>query len=266
MPTRCATCCRNTRPTRRGKIRLEEIDPEPFTPEEDEAEALGLAGVHRRRKATSSISACRSPTRWTAARPFPFFTQDREQYLEYDITSAIYRLANPDRPRLGMLSTIPLEAGPGGIDGGVAGPIAAVRRSIEQLAQTFDLKTIDSAADRIPPEVKTLLVVHPAGLSAAHQYAIDQFVMRGGKAIILVDPLSEIMGAQQGAGGAGEGPVSSDLARAVQGVGRRLRFEQGGGRRQPGPARARGRSAQSRRRIHRLAAAAPATISTPAIR
>jgi ABC-type uncharacterized transport system involved in gliding motility auxiliary subunit len=142
----------------------------------------------------------------------PFFAQDREQYLEYDITSAIYRLANPTRPRLGVISTIPLEAGPGGIMAALQGQSAPFVL-YEQLAQNFDLKPIDPGADRIPPEVKTLLVIHPAGLAPRVLYAIDQFVMRGGKAIVVVDPLSEIMGAQQQAGmGGPQAPVSSDMA------------------------------------------------------
>lgn len=191
------------------KIRLEEIDPEPFTPEEDQADAMGLTGAPTQEGDVVYFGLAGTNT-VDGREVIPFFAQDREEYLEYDITSAIHRLANPNRPRLGILSTIPLEAGPGGIMAALQGQ-AQPFVVYDQLAQTFDIKTIDSAADRIPTEVTTLLVVHPAGLSPRTQYAIDQFVMRGGKAIVIVDPLSEIMGSQQQMGGGGEANVTSDL-------------------------------------------------------
>lgn len=192
-----------------GKIRLEEIDPAPYTPEEDQAEAMGLVGAPTQEGDRVFFGLAGTNT-VNGRETIPFFSQDREEYLEYDISSAIYRLANPERPRLGVLSTIPLEAGPGGLMAALQGqsqPFVIY----SQLAEAFDLKTVDPNADRIPPEVKTLLVVHPTGLQPRTQYAIDQFVLRGGKAIVIVDPLSEIMGAQQeGMGGGGEA-VSSDL-------------------------------------------------------
>jgi ABC-type uncharacterized transport system involved in gliding motility auxiliary subunit len=193
-----------------GKIRVEEINPEPYTPEEDAAGAAGLTGAPTQEGDVVFFGLTGTNT-INGRETIPFFAQDREQYLEYDITSAIHRLGNPTRPRLGILSTIPLEAGPGGIMAAIQGQSAPFIL-YEQLAQSFDLKPVDPNSDRIPPEVKTLLIIHPAGLPPRVLYAVDQFVMRGGKAIVIVDPLSELMGAQQQQGMPAQAPVSSDLA------------------------------------------------------
>ena len=55
----------------------------------------------------------------------PFFSQDREPYLEYDITSLIYRLSTPKKPVLGIITSLPLDTGAGRHDGGDAGSVAA---------------------------------------------------------------------------------------------------------------------------------------------
>lgn len=193
-----------------GKIHIEEINPEPYSGQEDAADAAGLIGAPTQEGDVVYFGLSGSNT-VNGRETIPFFAQDREQYLEYDLTSVVYRLGNPTRPRLGVLSTIPLEAGPGGIMAALQGqsqPFVIY----EQLSQTFDLKPIAPNADRIPAEVTTLLIIHPSGLAPAALYAIDQFVMRGGKVIVLVDPTSEIMGAQQQAMGGQGPPLNSDLA------------------------------------------------------
>ncbi len=103
-----------------GKIVLQEIDPEPFTPEEDEATALGLSGaptdtgdvVYFGLVGTNTIDG---------KETIPFFSEDREAYLEYDITSLVYRLATPKKPLVGIISTLPLDTGAGGMQAALQG-------------------------------------------------------------------------------------------------------------------------------------------------
>ena len=100
--------------------------PSPSPPAEDEA--IGQRAFRRadRHAARRSISASSAPTRIDGKEVIPFFSQDREPYLEYDLTSLIYRLSTPKKPMVGVISSLPLDTGAGGMAGGAAGPRAAL--------------------------------------------------------------------------------------------------------------------------------------------
>ena len=181
-----------------GKLRFEEIDPKPFTPAEDDAVAQGLTPAPTQDGDSVYFGVVGTNT-LQGHEVIPFFTEDREQYLEYDLTSMIFKLSQPQKPKLGVLSSLPLEAGNGGLQAALAGS-SQPYVFYQQLRDIYDVQTLDAAStDRIPAGVTTLLVVHPANLDQKVQYAIDQFVMRGGHAIVFVDPLS-VASAQQGPG------------------------------------------------------------------
>lgn len=61
---------------------------------------------------------------------------------------------------------------------------------MDKLYQQFDIRTLGLASTEIPADVSVLMLVHPRQLSEQTQYAIDQFVLRGGKLLAFVDPLS----------------------------------------------------------------------------
>ncbi len=192
-----------------GNIHFEEIDPRTFTPEEDEAVAYGLTGVATQEgeKVYFGLVGTNSTD---GQETIGFFNSDREVYLEYDLTSLVYRLSQAEQPRLGILSALPLESGLGGMMAmmqGNAQPFAIY----QQLTETFDVEMLADDIDRIPEDISTLLVAHPADFSAQTHYAIDQFVLRGGNAIIFVDPYSEA--ASAASSGMGGQPISdvSDL-------------------------------------------------------
>jgi ABC-type uncharacterized transport system involved in gliding motility auxiliary subunit len=196
-----------------GKIILQEVDPEPYTPAEDEATAAGLTGaptdsgdlVYFGLVGTNTIDG---------KEAIPFFAEEREAYLEYDITSLIYRLATPKKPRLGIITSLPLDTGSGGMAAMMQGggqPFAIY----QELAQSYATTMIDPGFDRIPAGIDVLLIAHPPTLTQAQSYAIDQFVLKGGRALVFVDPYSEI--AQQSGGGEqGGGPISSDLPQLLR--------------------------------------------------
>jgi ABC-type uncharacterized transport system involved in gliding motility auxiliary subunit len=173
-----------------GKVIVEEIDPRPFTPAEDEAVAQGLTGAPTQDGDNVYFGLVGTNT-LAGHEVIPFFDQSREEYLEYDLTSMVDKLSVPQKPKLGVLSALPLEAGAGGLQAALQGnsqPYVVY----QQLRDTFDVQMLDPVMiDRIPAGISTLLVVHPANFSASVQYAIDQFVMKGGHAIVFVDPMSE---------------------------------------------------------------------------
>ena len=192
-----------------GKIILEEIDPEPYTPAEDEASAAGLTGaptdtgdlVYFGLVGTNTIDG---------KEVVPFFSQDREPYLEYDLSSLVYRLSTPKKPVIGIISSLPLATGPGGMMAAMQGrsqPFVIY----QELSKTYATKMLEPNFALIPSDVDVLMIVHPAQLTGQQQYAIDQFVLRGGRALVFVDPNSEIAGQSQPAMGEPSGPSSSSL-------------------------------------------------------
>src|SRR5215469_992605 len=192
----------------RGKIILEEIDAEPFTQAEEQASAAGLTGAPTETGDLLYFGLVGTNT-IDGKETVAFFAQDREPYLEYDLTSLIYRLTMPKKPVIGVISSLPLETGAGGMAAllqGQAHPFIAY----EELRQSYETKTIQQDFDRIPADVSMLIVAHPPPLAPKQLYAIDQYVLAGGHALIFLDPMSEAAQAMQG-GGQGMAPSSSDM-------------------------------------------------------
>jgi len=129
----------------------------------------------------------------------PFLDPDRERQLEYDLTRAISQVFMPEKPTVGVISSLPVFGAPVNPmmaeSGQPTGPPAWTL--ITELQQDYTLKQIDLTADKIDDDVKLLLLIHPKGISDQTQYAIDQFILRGGKVIALLDPLSVLDSRQQ---------------------------------------------------------------------
>ena len=98
------------------------------------------------------------------------------------------------------------------------------------LRQTNDVRTVPTDAQVIDPAIQVLLVAEVQNISEATQYAIDQFVMRGGRLMVMVDPWNEAMAAAPSPTGMPPEDTGADLPQAVQGVGDRVRSETGAGR------------------------------------
>jgi len=206
-----------------GKIILQEVDPEPFTAAEDEATASGLSGAATDSGDTVYFGLV-GTNRIDGKEVIPYFTSEREPYLEYDLSSLLYRLSTPAKPVLGIISSLPLDTGSGGMAAALQGnsqPYAIY----SELSQSYTTQMLDPSLSRVPSNVAVLMVVHPAGLSAAQLYAIDQFVLRGGRALIFVDPNSELAQAGGGLDPRAGGAPMSDLPKLFQAWG--VRFNAG---------------------------------------
>ncbi len=191
------------------KLRLVEIDPEPYTPAEDDAVAAGLTAIPTQEGDTVYFGLAGANS-IGGQQTIPFFDQAREQYLEYDLTSLIDKLSTPTKAKLGIITSLPLDTGAGGMLAAMQGN-ARPYMVYQQLHDSFDLQMLDQNVDRIPSGISTLLIVHPKALSDSTLYAIDQFVMRGGHAIVFVDPLSEIANAGANMGPGTQSNATSDL-------------------------------------------------------
>lgn len=178
----------------KGKVRLEVIDPQPFSEAEDRATAAGLQGVPLGNGQGSFFFGLSGTNSTDGAMAIPFFQPDKEAFLEYDIAKLINGLSGKDKPLIGLLSS--LEIGPGFDPASRQVTDGAVVYG--ELKNLFEIKRLENNLTSIDPEVELLMLVHPKGLSADTLYAIDQFVMRGGRLIAFVDPHAEMEQAGQG--------------------------------------------------------------------
>ena len=196
-----------------GVIVLHIIDPEPFSEEEDRAVAYGVRGVPLDEDGAQFYFGLVGTNSTDDEEVIPFFVLDREELLEHDLTRLIYQLSNTESNTVGLLSSLPLDGGAPnpqamamGMNQGMPQPWVV----LEQMQQLFDVIDIDPEGGSIPAGVDVLMLVHPKQLPAPMLYAIDQYILRGGRALIFVDPNSEV---DRGPGmmGMGSPPGSSEL-------------------------------------------------------
>ncbi|WP_341894526.1 Gldg family protein [Ferrovibrio terrae] len=176
-----------------GKIRLEVIDPEPFTEAEDRAVQAGLQGAQL--PGGSLYFGLVGSNTLDQQQTIVFFQAEKEQFLEYDLTKLVYALSNPAKPTIGILGALPLEYGPGGMMAAMRGQMQPYL-ILEQIKQFFQVKMLDpSKPEEIDDKLSTLILAHPKDMSPQAQYAIDQYVLKGGRLIVFADPYSETMAA-----------------------------------------------------------------------
>ena len=225
-----------------GKVRLEFYDPEPFSDTEDRALAYGLQGVPLDQGGVQVYFGLAGSNLEDDERTIAFFQPERERFLEYDLTKLIYDLSNPKRPVIGVMSSLPLDGDPRAMMMAMRGQPAA-RRSALCLddAAAADQPGEDRATDAqvIDPDIQVLLVAEAQNLSDATLYAIDQFVMRGGRLMVMVDPWSEAMAATPSPNRHAAVRYQLESEEAVRRLGHRVRSHQGGRRSHRGVARAR---------------------------
>ncbi len=148
----------------------------------------------------------------------PFLDPSREKQLEYDLTRAISRVFTPEKPTIGVMSSLPVFGSPGNPMMQQMGQSSgsAPWTLITELKQDFNVKQVEMNADKIDDDVKVLLVIHPKDISDQAQFAIDQFVLRGGKLIAFLDPQSVLSSHQQNPMmGGNQGGSSSSLAKLL---------------------------------------------------
>ncbi|NIM71717.1 MAG: ABC transporter [Gammaproteobacteria bacterium] len=172
-----------------GMIEVRIIDPEPFSEEEDRAVGFGLSGVPLEGGNETLYMGLVGTNSVDDEDIIPFLSTSRESFIEYDITRMVYNLSSPELPVIGLLSSLPINGlGPHAALRGMTLPPWVVMDQVEKL---FEVQTIEADAAEIPPEVDVLLLVHPKGLADTTLYAIDQFVLGGGRVLVFIDPHSE---------------------------------------------------------------------------
>jgi ABC-type uncharacterized transport system involved in gliding motility auxiliary subunit len=195
-----------------GKVKVELYDPEPFSDTEDRAVAYGLQGVPVDNAGNQVYFGLAGSNLEDDERTIPFFQAERERFLEYDLTKLIYDLSNPKRTVVGLMSSLPIDGDPRAMMmSGGRGPGGQPYASSVLLRQTNQVKAVPLDTQVIDPDIQVLLVAEARDLSDATLYAIDQFVMRGGKLMVMVDPWSEALAAQPSPTGMPPTDTSSDM-------------------------------------------------------
>jgi len=172
-----------------GKIEVKKFDPEPDSEAEDLAK---LDGVDPQMLNTGEsfylgIALSLDPNKAS----IPFLSPDREKLLEYDLARAISQVIRTEKPVIGVMS--PMQ-----VFGMQMPPQMMMRMGqqgqepwvfINELKRDFEVQQVTMDVDKIDEKIKVLIVLHPKDISEKSQFAIDQFILRGGKLIGFLDAL-----------------------------------------------------------------------------
>jgi gliding motility-associatede transport system auxiliary component len=171
-----------------SKIIIQKLDPEPDSDAADSARLDGIQPITLRTgdQFYLGLAVSQLDNKQTVE-----LSPDRQRLLEYDISRAITRVMNPQKAVVGVMSALPVfgqQANPMMEEEGQQG--TPPWEIIKELGGDYTVRQVPLDSDKIAGDIKVLLVIHPSGITAAGQYAIDQFVLRGGKLIAFLDPLS----------------------------------------------------------------------------
>jgi ABC-type uncharacterized transport system involved in gliding motility auxiliary subunit len=170
-----------------GKLTVKVIDPQPFSEEEDRATELGVQGMPLTPGGDKLYLGLAATNSTDGKEAIPFLDPKLDEQLEYDVTKLIHKLATPEKPVVGWLSSLPM-GGDFDMRTGRPTPALMVYAQAEQL---YAVRAIDPSVTRIDEDVDVLVLVHPKALPPAALYAIDQYAMRGGHLLVFVDPNSQ---------------------------------------------------------------------------
>lgn len=171
-----------------GKLQLQIIDPAPFSEEEDRAAQFGLTDLGASVLGGESLYFGLAATNSIGDEAvIEVFDPAKEPSLEYDVARLIYSLSKPEKSVIGLISGVPMTGGFDPQTQQVANPWIMY----QQVRQLFDVRNLASDLTSIDDDISLLWIVHPTGLSQNALYAIDQFVLGGGRALIFVDPLAD---------------------------------------------------------------------------
>jgi ABC-type uncharacterized transport system involved in gliding motility auxiliary subunit len=172
-----------------GNIEIKKMDPQPDSDAEDSANLDGVEGqmVAGGEKIYLGIAINCLDEKVSV----PFLSPDRERQLEYDVSRAISQVTTTQKPVVGVMSALQVF---GAFDP-MAMQMGRPNRQdpwvfVGELKRDYTVKQVEMTAEKIDDDIKVLVVVYPKDITDKTQYAIDQFVLRGGKLVAFLDPLS----------------------------------------------------------------------------
>ena len=170
-----------------GKLKLQRVDPVPFSPEEDQAAQYGLQGVPVGTAGDTLYFGLVGTNSLDGLEVMPFLQPDKEKFLEYDLAKIVFSLSHPKHKKVGLISSLDMKPG--------FDPATQSAREAwiihQQFSQLFDLQDISPGTSELPDDLELLILVHPKDLSENMLYQIDQYVLGGGRLMAFIDPLAE---------------------------------------------------------------------------
>ena len=175
-----------------GKVRLVVTDPRPDTKEEQRAQRQNIAPMRASQgNAYLGLTAQLADT----VRAMPMLDPSRERFLEFDLSKLVASVARLERPKLALISSLPISnALPQGGEQS-AGPADAL---LAELGQSFEVVTLNTTDKGLPKDVTVVALVHAHHIDPQLAYAVDQHLMKGGAVFAAVDPLSRMQKFSQG--------------------------------------------------------------------
>ena len=170
-----------------GNLNQNFIDPLPFSEDEDRATQFGIQPINLGIGQTIYFGLAGTNS-IGEEETIGIFNPDRERFLEYELAKMIYSLARPDRVVVGLLAGVSMAAGFDPQTQRMTEPWVIYT----QAGQLFEIRTLTPSMTSVGEDVDVLWLVHPKGLESSTLYAIDQFILRGGRAMIFLDPFAEI--------------------------------------------------------------------------
>jgi len=170
-----------------GKLTLQRVNPEPFSPQEDEAAQYGLQAVPVGNAGDMLYFGLVGTNSLDGLQVMPFLQPEKEKFLEYDLAKIISSLSHPVHRKVGLISGLDMQPG-------FDPATQSVREAWvihQQFGQLFELQDIPPDTAELPDDLELLVLVHPKDLSENLLYHIDQFVLRGGRLLAFMDPLAE---------------------------------------------------------------------------
>ncbi len=171
-----------------GKLVIERFDPEPFSPEEDLAVADGIQALPVDRTGNLAYFGLAGVNSTDDREAIGFLAPDRADFLEYDVTRMIADLANPEKTTVAVIGDLPLRG-----DALNAFQPWLITDLVEQV---FEVREIQGSVERIDDDVDVLMLAQPTALDDRTLYAIDQYVLGGGRVLAFVDPFAEVLARQ----------------------------------------------------------------------
>ena len=162
---------------------VERYNPKPDSEEEDAAQLDGVDPQQLMSGEQFYLGV--SISQLERKQVLPNIAPQRERLLEYDLIRAIARVASPERPKVGVMAGLP-------VMGERFNPFT--RQASEpwvlahELKREFEIREVPMSAKEIPKDLNVLLLIHPRDPRPETEYALDQFVLRGGKLIAFLDP------------------------------------------------------------------------------
>ena len=199
-----------------GMLQIQYFDPEPFSDVEDRAVGFGLQAIPLGNLNEVGYFGLAATNSTDDQEVIPFFNLEREAFIEYDLTKLVYTLSNPDQPKIGLITSLPVDGGMTPGIGGMGGTPTPPWQIMDQMRDFFEVERLDMEVDKIDEDIDVLILAQPDGLSDTAAYAIDQWVLSGGPAMVFLDPNLESGNNPAGGmpGGAGEIDNAKNLIEA----------------------------------------------------